>query len=131
LGEKVRDRDKARYWLSKKERKRSRQYPLATIVYYGPDDGLATKVVVAIFAKKDDLIAMEKWFSDDEDIRRSSAINQQIVAFLARHHIDRVVMPDHILGCPHEEGVDYPEGRSCPHCPFWEGKDRWIQLPLN
>ena len=29
------------------------------------------------------------------------------------------------LGCPHEEGVDYPEGQICPQCPFWAHRDRW------
>ena len=23
-----------------------------------------------------------------------------------------------LIGCPHEEGIDYPEGHSCPHCPY-------------
>ena len=23
---------------------------------------------------------------------------------------------DRMMGCPHEEGVDYPMGRTCPHC---------------
>lgn len=22
------------------------------------------------------------------------------------------------LGCPREEGIDYPDGQICPHCPF-------------
>lgn len=37
-----------------------------------------------------------------------------------------MAMTDSILGCPHEEGIDYPEGGSCPQCPFWSGRDRWI-----
>jgi len=32
-----------------------------------------------------------------------------------------------IIGCPHEEGTDYPEGKSCPQCPFWAGRDRFTQ----
>ena len=26
------------------------------------------------------------------------------------------------MGCPHEEGEDFPEGEDCPFCPFWKGK---------
>jgi len=26
------------------------------------------------------------------------------------------------IGCPHEEGLDFPEGEDCPFCPFWKGK---------
>jgi hypothetical protein len=33
-------------------------------------------------------------------------------------------MTDRIIGCPHEEGIDY-EGAACPACPFWAGRDRW------
>lgn len=39
-----------------------------------------------------------------------------------------VAMTDAILGCPHEEGIDYPEGEKCPHCPFWADKDRWAKV---
>jgi hypothetical protein len=31
-----------------------------------------------------------------------------------------------MLGCPHEEGIDYPEGEACPECPYWAGRDRPI-----
>ena len=63
--------DKARYWLNKKARKHSHGYPLATIAYYGPTDRHASKVVVAILAKEDDITVMEKWFSEEGDIRQS------------------------------------------------------------
>ena len=26
------------------------------------------------------------------------------------------------MGCPHEEGEDFPLGEDCPFCPFWKGK---------
>jgi hypothetical protein len=32
---------------------------------------------------------------------------------------------DRIIGCPHEEGIDYPEGEICMKCPFWAHRDRW------
>ena len=33
------------------------------------------------------------------------------------------VMADRIIGCPHEEGVDYPDGSKCPKCPFCAIRD--------
>jgi MFS family permease len=42
-----------------------------------------------------------------------------------RFGVRSVAMVDRIIGCPHEEGVDYPEGEECPECPFWRGKDRF------
>jgi hypothetical protein len=29
------------------------------------------------------------------------------------------------IGCPHEEGKDYPLGENCPQCPYWANRDRW------
>ncbi len=31
-------------------------------------------------------------------------------------------MTEGIIGCPHEEGADFPSGQECPYCPFWHGK---------
>ena len=31
-------------------------------------------------------------------------------------------MTDRIIGCPHEEGIDY-EGSVCPRCEFWANRD--------
>jgi hypothetical protein len=31
-------------------------------------------------------------------------------------------MSDGNMGCPHEEGEDFPEGGDCPFRPFWRGK---------
>ena len=42
--------------------------------------------------------------------------------FMKRHHVERVVTADRIMGCPHEEGIDYPKGEVCP-CGFLKG--RW------
>jgi hypothetical protein len=115
--------DQARYLLHKKTRRRSRTYPLGTIADYGPDDRRATKVVVGIVDKQNNLLAMGKWFSEQDDARLSSTINQQ--------HAASAVMVDRIIGCPHEEGIDYPLGGACPHCPFWKGKDRWSGLSVD
>ncbi len=68
---------------------------------------------------------LERWFSDEIDIRLDHSINQQIVEFIKSHKVQTVVTPDRIIGCPHEEGIDYPEGESCPQCPFWADRDRW------
>jgi hypothetical protein len=37
-------------------------------------------------------------------------------------------MTQEIIGCPHEEGIDYPEKEDCPQCPFWKGRDRWASV---
>jgi hypothetical protein len=32
------------------------------------------------------------------------------------------VATDRNMGCPHEEGKDFPVGGDCPFCPYWKGK---------
>jgi hypothetical protein len=115
----------ARKTLEKLARKRSRGYPIATVAYYGPTDKFATKVAVGIVDEQEKVIALERWSSTTQDVRQDEGICQQIVGFIERHHAYRVAMVDRIIGCPHEEGIDYPEGESCPLCPFWKGRDRW------
>lgn len=40
------------------------------------------------------------------------------------------VSHDRIIGCPHEEGLDYPMGRACPQCSFWAVIDRFTHEPI-
>ncbi len=112
--------------VKKKARKGFRGYPIATIAYYGPDDKVATKVAVGIITREDGEVEfLERWFSEDRDVRVDESINQQILEFITSHNVRTVIMTDRIIGCPHEEGIDYPEGESCPKCPYWAGRDRW------
>lgn len=68
-----------------------------------------------------------KWFSEAEDIRQSEAIGQAILAILDTHGVRSLAVTQGIIGCPHEEGVDYPVGELCPKCPFWHNRDRWTE----
>ncbi len=112
--------------LKKKARRGFRGYPVATIAFYGPNDKNASKVAVGILTKEDaDPDVLERWFAGDRDVRADPAVAHEILEFIQRHGAKSVVMTDHIIGCPHEEGLDYPEGRVCPQCPFWEHRDRW------
>jgi|SRR5579859_1438874 len=106
-------------------------YPIATVAYYGPDDKYATKVAVGIVGQLDKVIALERWFATTQDVRLDEHIFEQMIAFIERHQANRIALADRIIGCPHEEGVDYPEGQSCPHCPFWKGRDRWSGEKLH
>jgi hypothetical protein len=110
--------------LAQKAQRGFRGYPIATVAYYGPDDKVATKVVACIVQRSEDITAMQKWFSDKE-VRLDPTINREIVDFLDQHHPLSVVVTDGIIGCPHEEGIDYPEGKPCPQCPYWAGRDRF------
>lgn len=113
-------------WLGKKVRQGFRGYPVATVAFYGPTGETATKIAVGIFeAENRDADYFERWFSRESDIRLDEDVGKQIAAFIKTHGVKSVVVTDGIIGCPHEEGVDYPEGKSCPQCPYWAGRDRW------
>jgi hypothetical protein len=112
--------------LLKRARKGFRGYPVATIALYGPDDQRATKVAVGIVTREGaELDQLERWFAPDGDVRSDDEITRQIRAFLAKHNVVSVTTVDRIIGCPHEEGIDYPDGTVCPECPFWASRDRF------
>ncbi len=121
---------RARDRYKKRLKQGARGFPVATIAYYGPNDRVATKVVVS-FAKDPDgeTAEMERWTSDGSDLREDPASIDRIITLLDRWRPKSVVSPDRIIGCPHEEGIDYPEGEACPECPFWENIDRWTGNP--
>ena len=111
--------------LAKKAKRGFRGYPVGTIACYGPDDSRASKLVASIVEGEDaEPSEMQKWFSEEGDVRNDPEVIAEMVAFLEQHGARSIAMPDRIIGCPHEEGIDY-EGPSCPRCPFWANRDRW------
>ncbi len=118
--------------LKKRSGRGFRGYPAATIAFYGADNLLASKVAVGIVptegAEPSD---MRRWTTTSGDIRRDPVVGDEIIDFIRRQGAETVVMSDGILGCPHEEGIDYPEGHPCPHCPFWAHRDRFTHDPIT
>ncbi len=98
-----------------------------SIIYYGPDDTLATKATVGIVDDKNNIIDFRRFYSEDIDARESCCVNQSIISFLKKYTLRKVLVSDKIVGCPHEEGIDYPYGEKCPLCPFWENVEKIIQ----
>ncbi len=99
---------------------------MATVAFYGPDGRRATKVAVGIVtAEGGEPSALERWYSDDTDVRTDPGITEKILTFIEAKGVKSVVMADRIMGCPHEEGADYPDGQVCPHCSFWAHRDRF------
>jgi len=113
--------------LRKKAKKGMRGWPAATIAFYGPNLTRATKVAVGIAPSENaELGEMRDWKVDRDDIRNDAAVGREILEFIAKHGVVSVVMTDGIIGCPHQEGIDY-EGEWCPDpdCKFWHGRDRF------
>lgn len=111
--------------LGRKTKRGFRGFPTGTVAFYGPDDSHASKVVATIVESEDrEPEMLSKWFDDNVDVRHSDEIMVEVEAFLDKHQVVSVAMMDRIIGCPHEEGIDY-EGPTCPECPFWAYRDRW------
>jgi len=117
---------KALWPLEKQARRGFRGYPVVTVAFDGPDDQHATKVAVGIVpAEGAEADPLERWFSELTDARSDPDIARRSGEFIATHTAKSVVLVDRIIGCPHEEQVDYPAGTACPQCPVWANRDRW------
>ena len=119
--------------VSRSPSSRPGQYPVATIATYGPDSTLATKLVVSVLGRpgRRDPTATRTWTTQAVDVRHDPAIAAEVANFAQQHHAKQTVSYDRIIGCPHEEGIDYPMGRTCPRCPFWAGIDRFTHEPVT
>jgi hypothetical protein len=115
--------------LEDKARRGHRGDPVGTVAFYGPDDKLAVKLVVGI--SPNPLVGVtetKKWFTEG-DVREDAGVLEEALAFLTESEVRSVVMTAGVFGCPHEEGIDYPEGTSCEACPYWKDRDR-SSLPI-
>jgi len=111
------------------------KYPLAIVTPYGSDDRTVTKLTVGIIPTPShtDTTAMERWVATD--IASNQSIARAIHSFMRARGVKTVVTATVVMGCPHEEGEDFPTGEHCPFCPFWHGRQgsatddsRWDRL---
>jgi hypothetical protein len=117
--------------LRKKARKGLRGWPIATIAFYGPNLSQATKITVGIVPSKNaEVEELRDWKVNRGDIRGDPGIAREILEFIEKHRVLSVAMTDAIIGCPHQEGMDY-EGEWCPVCEFWHGRDRFTGERVN
>lgn len=112
--------------LRKKAKRGFAGYPAATIAFYGPSDKSASKVAVGIVLGEGQEVAhLERWHFNEGDIRLDPVVLEEVLEFIQGHSAKSILTTDRVIGCPHEEGVDYPDGEACPACPFWAGRNRW------
>jgi hypothetical protein len=117
--------------LRKKARRGMRGWPVATIAFYGPNLSEAAKVAVGIVPVENAEVAeMRDWKVNRGDIRADAGVAREILEFMEEHGVLSVAMADGIIGCPHQEGIDY-EGEWCPVCEFWRGRDRFTEQRVH
>jgi len=105
--------ERTRKRLSKRAKKGFRGWPVATVALYGPDDSTATKLTVGIMPAEDaEATYLRRWFSKEQtDIRDDIRVAEEVLAFITEAGAKSVVMTDRIIGCPHEEDIDYEGAR--------------------
>lgn len=108
-----------------------RGYPVGTVAFYGPDDRSASEVAAGVLQAPNSETVVRRWIADAGDIRADEQVMAEVATFFREHGVRSVGMMDRIIGCPHEEGTDYPDGGVCPQCPFWAGRDRWTGSPRS
>jgi len=96
------------------------EFPVGTIALYGPDDKTTTKIVAGVFLGDDAEPILERWVGTDVTV--NPKVQQGIEEFFAKHGVKSVTAVDQNMGCPHEEGEDFPIGGDCPFCPYWKGR---------
>ncbi len=115
--------------LRKKAKAGDQGLPRATLAFYGPDDRRATKAVLGIFLSNDEEDGIiHRYRVESRDVRYDVKTQEEILARIKEHEVRSLIIVEKIFGCPHEEGIDYPEGESCPLCPFWKDRDRYAAL---
>ena len=117
--------------LRKKARKGLRGWPIATVAFYGPNLDHATKVTVGIVPSQNaEVKELRDWKVGRGDVRSDPVVAQEILEFIEQHRVFSVAMTDGIIGCPHQQGIDY-DGEWCPICLFWHGRDRFTGQSVN
>jgi hypothetical protein len=87
---------------------------------------------VAVFrTAREEPDVLERFFSQGTDVRFDEGVGEKVLSVIESHGVQSVVMTDSIIGCPHKEGIDYPEGAPCPQCPFWAGRDRFTNRRIH
>lgn len=106
----------------KKDQEQANQpkFPIGTVALYGPDDKQTTKIVASVIQWPGADPILERWVGTK--VKSDFKVRRQILEFFQRHRVRSVVATESNMGCPHEEGIDFPEGGDCPFCPFWKGK---------
>ena len=100
--------------------KRRPEYPIGTVAHYGPDDKITTKIAAGVISSPTAEPIIRRWVATD--VATNPKVQEEIMEFFRAHGVKSVAASAGNMGCPHEEGEDFPEGEDCPFCPFWSGK---------
>jgi hypothetical protein len=96
------------------------KFPVGTVALYGPDDKTTTKIAAAVIHHEGAEPVLMRWVGTD--VTTNPKVREELREFFEKHGVQSVAASEGNMGCPHEEGEDFPVGEDCPFCPFWKGK---------
>jgi hypothetical protein len=106
--------------LERRARRGFQGYPLGIIAFYGYNDKSAVKAVIGIITEAGGAPEhIKKWVYEKGDLRKDVASIKELFRYLEAHEVRSVALTPGIYYCPHEPGIDFPQGSTCPICPFW------------
>src|SRR3954470_15704078 len=100
--------------LHGKPRKRP-EYPIGPVALYGPDDTTTTKIAAGVIRSPTAEPIVRRWVAPD--VTTSPKVQREMKDFFTGHGVRSVAVGEGNMGCPHEEGEDFPEGTDCPSVP--------------
>jgi hypothetical protein len=105
---------------AKHGKKEPPQCPIGTGALYGPDDKTTTKIAAWVILHDSAEPIMQRWVA--MEVMENAKVQQEMKEFFLQYGVKQVAMAEGNMGCPHEEGEDFPHGEDFPFCPFWKGK---------
>jgi hypothetical protein len=77
-------------------------------------------VIASVLTAEDADPIYRRWVGSR--VRTDPHTREEIADFFLSHGVRSVLLVKENVGCPHEEGIDYPAGEDCPFCPYWRGR---------
>ena len=106
--------------LERRAQKGFQGYPLGIIAFYGPNASIASKAVIGIVKEAGGPSEnIKKWVFEKGDLRQDVPSIKELFRYIEAHNIQSLALAPGIYYCPHEPGIDFPEGGACPKCLFW------------
>ncbi|GAA3955132.1 hypothetical protein [Allohahella marinimesophila] len=87
--------EKSQKRIAKQVKKGFQGYPLISIVYYGPNESMATKVIVG-FTAEEGAEMMTETFSTQTDIREDTVVQTTIIKIIDRSGAKSVTMDERV-----------------------------------
>ncbi len=84
------------------------KYPIGTVTFCGPDDKTTTKLAATVIVSANAEPMRKRWVGTD--VTTSLKVQTELQEFFQQHGVQSVAMSEGNMGCPHEEGEDFPVG---------------------